>query len=251
MRDVVEFAAASARALSGSFWRVVEGQHVVATRRLVDSVDEHVILEDLIETAKPPLPAGAEFRGLHYLLSTPFRYPPLAHGSRFATRNERSILYGAHTLRTAFAETAYYRLLFLEASRATLAPLDADLSSFHAPYRTRKGVDLTRSPFRAHRDRISSPNRYDMPQALGASMRAAGIEAFRYVSARDDRGGVGVGLFTPRACASKRPGALQVWRCIASGDGVEMRRSDLLRPETFVFPRAQFLVRGRLPHPAL
>src|SRR5512134_2866536 len=105
---------ANLRRLAGTAWRVVEGQHVVSTRKLVDSAAEHEILESLIEEVKPPLPDEPEFRGLHYLLVTPFRYPPLRHGSRFATRTERSLWYGSTRPRTAFAETAYYRLLFLE-----------------------------------------------------------------------------------------------------------------------------------------
>src|SRR5690606_22438971 len=53
-------------------WRVVESQHQVATRRLVDTLDEQVLLEKLIDSAKPP----DNTRGRqHYLLSTPFRYP--------------------------------------------------------------------------------------------------------------------------------------------------------------------------------
>ena len=58
-------------------WRVVEAQHQVSTRKLVDSIDEQAILEQLIETSKP-VDATAGRR--HVLLATPFRYPPLRHG---------------------------------------------------------------------------------------------------------------------------------------------------------------------------
>ena len=76
------------RALRLSPWRVVEAQHQVSTRKLVDSVDEQILLEDLIERVKP----ADQTRGRwHYLLATPFRYPPLRHGSRFAGRHERGI----------------------------------------------------------------------------------------------------------------------------------------------------------------
>src|SRR5262245_65560523 len=61
-----------ARELAGTCWRLVEAQHHVSTLKLVDSVGEQDLLEDLIEAAKPPLPP--ECRDLHYLLSTPFRY---------------------------------------------------------------------------------------------------------------------------------------------------------------------------------
>jgi hypothetical protein len=61
---------------------VVKAQHRVSTLKLVDSVDEQALLEDLIEAGKPPLPP--ECRHLHYLLSTPFRYgAAYPAGSRF------------------------------------------------------------------------------------------------------------------------------------------------------------------------
>ena len=75
----------SLRPLSGRAWRVVESQHLFSTRKLVDSDAEQALLEELIEEVKPPTGVPA---GLHYLLFTPFRYPPLRHGSRFGTRAE-------------------------------------------------------------------------------------------------------------------------------------------------------------------
>src|SRR5262245_11246750 len=68
--------------LAGTCWRLVEAQHHVSTLKLVDSVKERELLEELIEATKPPLPP--ECRGLHYLLSTPFRYGSVyPAGSRF------------------------------------------------------------------------------------------------------------------------------------------------------------------------
>src|SRR5690606_16644700 len=98
-------------------WRVVESQHHVSTRKLVDSLDEQAALEQLIETAKPP---DRHPGRLHILLSTPFRYPPLRHGSRFGGRHEPSLWYGSELPRTAFAELAYYRLVFLDGTHAEL-----------------------------------------------------------------------------------------------------------------------------------
>ena len=70
-------------------WRVVEAQHKVSTRRLVDTLDEQRLLEQIVDEVKPPIPAGPGFAGLHYLLSTPFRHPPLRHGSRFGSSGTR------------------------------------------------------------------------------------------------------------------------------------------------------------------
>ena len=73
-------------------WRVVEGQHQISTRKLVASDAEQALLEALIETVKPGQLSPAR---LHYLLATPFRYPPLRHGSRFGRRFEPGLWYGA------------------------------------------------------------------------------------------------------------------------------------------------------------
>jgi hypothetical protein len=229
---------------------VVEAQHLTSTRKLVDSADEQALLETMIDRAKPPAPHGPEFEGLHFLLATSFRYPPLRHGSRFGSRFERSLWYGSKERRTVFAEASYYRLVFLEGTAALLGPLHVDLSAFRVPVRTRRGVDLTTPPFDAHRDAISSPLRYDRSQALGAAMREAGVEAFRFRSARDAGGGVNLALFTPRAFAAKRPEALETWTCSASRERVEFQRKDFFERTVLAFPREPFLVDGRLPWPA-
>jgi len=228
---------ATSRRISGKAWRVVEGQHVVSTRKLVDSRDEQEILETLIEERKPPLADAPEFEGLHYLLSTPFRYPPLRHGSRFGTRNEPSLWYGSTRVRTALAETAYYRLLFLEGTAADLGPLVLELTAFRAPYRTSRGVDLCRAPFDVHHAVLAAPDHYEQTQRLGAAMRGAGVEAFRYPSARDAAGGVNVGLFTPRAFASKRPESPEGWSAVLTRDAVEFVKKDFIERRVLHFPR--------------
>ena len=244
-------AAANLRRLTGKAWRVVEGQHVISTRKLVDSREEQELLEELIEERKPPLPDEPAFEGLHYLLATPFRYPPLRHGSRFGSRNERALWYGSTRLRTALAETAYYRLLFLEGTSAELGPLVLELSAFRAPYRTQRGVDLCRKPFDGHRSTLASPERYVETQRLGAEMRKAGVEGFRYPSARDAAGGINVGLFSPRAFASKLPEPPEGWSAVFTRAAVEFVKKDFFSSSAFRFPREQFEVDGHLPAPAL
>jgi hypothetical protein len=235
------------RRLNGEAWRVVEAQHVIATRKLVDSDDEQRLLEDLLEGSKPPLVEGG---ALHYLLATPFRYPPLRHGSRFGSRHERGIWYGSRESRTAFAEVAYYRLLFLDGTAAKLEPIRVDLSAFRAPFATRRGVDLTRNPFASERGRISSKTSYRASQRLGRDMREAGIEAFLSFSARDAEDGVNVGVFSPAAFASTRPRRFETWHCEATKERVELVRRDPFKKSSFTFSRAQFLVKGALPAPA-
>lgn len=235
------------RSLAADAWRVVEAQHQISTRKLVDSDAQQAILEEVLERFKP----ACDSAGLHYLLFTPFRYPPLPHGSRFGTRLDPGIWYGAEGLATAFAEVAYYRLLFLEGTDATLAPLAAELTAYRVPLRTRRGIDLTLEPFARDRSRLASKTSYAATQPLGAAMRAAGVEAFRYESARDAAGGVNVGVFSPGAFAARRPRGLQTWRSIATRDHVEFSRRDYFQRGTFGYDRAGFVVDGELPHPAV
>ncbi|OJT00371.1 hypothetical protein BEE62_09960, partial [Marinobacter nauticus] len=65
--------------LQGQLFRVVESQEDIATTRIVDNMQEQARLEQLLDASKPPIPEQAG--KLHYLLATPFRYPPLKYGS--------------------------------------------------------------------------------------------------------------------------------------------------------------------------
>lgn len=233
--------------LSGTLLRVVESQEQVATRALVDSLEEQALLEQLIEASKPPRPPGCEH--LDYLLATPFRYPPLRHGSRFGRRDQPSIFYGAARITTALAETAYYRLLFLD-GMATPPPggcLSTQHTAFRARYRCDRGLRLEAPPFDDHRERLRDPARYHDTQALGSAMRAAGIEAFSYRSARDRAGGINLALFGPAALVSRRPTWRQRWLGETRAEAVTFLRRDQ-PPLRFV--REDFLVDGRLPDPA-
>ncbi len=229
-------------------WRVIESQHQIATRKLVDSDAEQRLLEELIEAAKPPARAHAQ---LHYLLFTPFRYPPLRHGSRFGTRMEPGIWYGAESQRTAFAEVAYYRLLFLAGSRAELGLVETELSAFTVVVSTMRGVDLRDAPFSSYEGILASPTSYAETQALGRSLRAAEVAAFRYRSARDVHGGSNVGVLVPAAFGTRQPRQLETWHCAATHFGVELTRRDYFDRAVHSFPRQEFLVGDSLPAPAL
>lgn len=245
------------RRLRASPWRVVEAQHVHATRPLVDTAEEQEILETLLERSKPPVPEAA--RSLHYLLKTPFRYPPLRHGSRFGRRTEPGIWYGAEALRTAFAEVAFYRLVFLEDSHAELAPLRLELTAFQARVATRRGLDLTRPPWSEWRHVLAAPTSHDASQDLGGRFRAAGGEALRAFSARDApraatareaRQGTTLAVLSPAAFVEPAPVRQQVWSCWVAKEGVELRRADLLTGhEVHELPRSAFEIDGRLARP--
>lgn len=233
--------------LSGTLLRLVESQEQVATNQLVRSLDRQALLEDMLESTKPPLRRGAET--LHYLLATPFRYPPLKHGSRFGTRNEPSLFYGSRETRTVLFEAAYYRFVFwFGMARAPAGKLDTQHTLFGAAYRTNRGMQLQAPPFAAHRAELASPADYHASQALGSAMRAAGIEAFEFASARDPEGGVNVALFTPAALAGKEPVSQEAWLCELGGERVRFRAAR--GRDVHDFPLALFLVDGTLPWPA-
>jgi hypothetical protein len=242
-------AQASPANLSGSLMRIVESQTQIATTRLVDDLAEQALLETLLEEAKPPLDRNV--RGLSYLLATPFRYPPLRHGSRFGTRLEPSLLYGSHREETVLAEAAYYRCLFFEGMAAPppSGRLLTQHTIFGVRYRTRLGLRLQRPPFSSYRDQISSASRYEASQRLGAGMRAAGVEAFEYVSARDPDGGSNVALFTPSALAERKPGFQQTWLCETRPGKVQFSGPN--PGQAREFRRSLFLVDGALPEPAV
>ena len=96
--------------ISGTAWRLVESQEQIATLGYVDTLEEQAILEELLDSVKPPYPANTE--SLHYLLKTPFRYPPLRWGSRFGRVHEPGIFYAGCEANTTLAESAYYRFVF-------------------------------------------------------------------------------------------------------------------------------------------
>ena len=237
------------RPLGRKFHRVVEAQVRNSTRKQSDSDEEQALLESLIDArAKAPVPPG--FENLHYLLYTPFRHPPLRNGSRFGTRDERGILYGAKKLPTALAEVAYYRFVFLQGTSADLGDVATEHTAFGFGINARRGVDLSLPPFRRYEAEISSKTRYDASQELGAQMRADEVEAALYVSARaPDRQinlAVFENVFAPRAPFDERG-----LRCVANGSRVEIRGRELLGPdERWSFERTGFEVNGKLPSPA-
>jgi hypothetical protein len=103
----------NARPAQRDLWRGVEAQHQVATMRLVDTMDEQLALEEILEASKPPIPIEA--RGAHYLIFTPFRYTS-PWSSRFRRAYAPGLWYGADDPQTVCAEVAYWRWRFLQDS---------------------------------------------------------------------------------------------------------------------------------------
>ena len=240
---------AQIKPLRGRLVRLVESQAQVATLQLVDTLAEQALLEELLETSKPPLPQSAE--PLHYLLKTPFRYPPLRWGSRFGGVHEPSLFYGALRLDTAMAEAAYYRFLLWDGMR--VAPPSGRILSehctFEARYQVERGVQLQHPPFTQYQAELCHTSRYQPCQVMGTAMREAGVEAFEYRSARCPLQGNNVALFVPAALAEKRPRNLMSWLCETTGEYVAFKNAQA--PDTpRVFRVQAYQCDGRLPRPA-
>lgn len=235
--------------LMGKLVRVVESQEQIATRELVDSLDEQALLEDMLERSKPVLPPG--LAKLHYLLATPFRYPPLPHGSRFGSRFEPGLLYGSKTVPTVLAETAYYRFVFWSgmAQPPRSGKLRTQHTLFAASYRTAKGLSLYKQPFSKYQQVLTAADDYRSTQQLGTAMRNADIEAFEYISSRDPEQGLNVALIYHRALGSRRPLYQQRWLCETTHQVVSFssRESD----RVYRYEQGIFLVNGLLPKPAV
>ncbi len=227
------------RRLTAKPWRAVEAQHKVVTRKLVDSVEEQLLLEELLEKNKPSYPSETD-NNLHYLLSTPFRYPPLKYGSRFGSRQQRGIWYGSAKIKTVLCEVAYYRFLFLQGSEAELGEVYADFTLFRASIKTSAGVDLTRQPFLKHKNKLIHPTDYQVPQELGDNMRENNVQAIRFFSARDKDSGINIAVFNSIAFDHKSPLEFQHWHCVANSQKVEFVQRDLPKQMIMEFDRQYF-----------
>ena len=225
---------AAARHASGKPWRVVEAQHRVPTMRVVDTLDEQRVLEDLLEASKPPVPDEA--RRLHYLLSTPFRYPaPPPVGSRFRGIGDPGVWYGADVVETALAEVAYWRLRFLGDSPATPDLLPVPHTAFRASVRGH-AIALSRPPFdRLHRQ-WEDPKSYVATQALARVAREANVALIRYRSVRDPAHRDAVAVLTPNAFAKSEPIERCTWLIKVARTQV-LAESDLGRERLSFEPR--------------
>lgn len=192
-------------------WRLVEAQHRVSTMKLVDSLAEQSILEDLVEAAKPAVPS--ECQGLDYLLYTPFRYAPYKQGSRFRRAGlTPGVFYAAEDLRTAAAEKAFYRLLFFAELPNTPWPVNPfECTGFSVEVRSPHSLDLTKPPFDADAVVWRHPVNYGPCQELADAARKAGAEILRYQSARDPAGGVCIAVLTCVAFAETSPKDRETW----------------------------------------
>lgn len=203
--------------------------------RLVDSLAEQTLLEQVLEASKPSLPSAAA--KLHYLLATPFRYRP-NQGSRFRSAGEAGVWYGAEALRTALAEKSYWRRRFLLDSPQTPDLPPVPHTAFTAATASSRALDLTRPPMVRDQALWMHPQDYTATQRLAVAARAAepALQLLRYRSVRDPRPGFCAVLFDPAAFRVKSPQAQETWFIAASRTRVRCVR-DLpgIEPAAFEF----------------
>lgn len=199
-------------------WRAVEAQHVVATMRLVDTLDEQAVLEQILERNKPALPPAT--RSQHVLLATPFRYRPL-HGSRFRRAGTPGVWYGAQAIRTACAEVAYWRWRFLMDSEGLQR---TELLTEHTVFAAEVNglaLDLRAEPWSQAKSRWAHPSDYSATQALGEAARLRGMQWIAYASVRDPGGCCAV-VFDPLALDQVDLRSQQTWHCRTTPQGSRM-----------------------------
>jgi hypothetical protein len=153
-----------------------EGDTVVRMACLDDDANGQR-LEALVDASKPPL------------LTTPFRYPPLRHGSR--------------SRGGSLVESAFYGLLFWEGlSSPPPVPIHRWQTLFSVELNAARGLQLQAIADARAQAVLRDPVAYGPTQKLGEWMREQGIEAFEYFSARSSDDLVQVGIFTPLAFQS-------------------------------------------------
>lgn len=216
---------------SAVLWRGVEAQHRVATMKLVDTLDEQQLLEQILEASKPALPRAAA--GRHYLLASPFRYPS-PHPSRFRPAGALGTWYGAEKIETACTELAYWRWRFLTDSAGLRAQsLIHEFTLFKASV-AGHCLDLTAAPWDARRSQWTADD-YSACQTVAQVARQRGVQWLRYWSARHVAGCCAA-VFDVAALSGPDLASQQTWVCKVSAGSAFMRHDDAAI--SLVFPPA-------------
>lgn len=224
--------------------RMVETQEEAATMSLVDDLEQQSLLESILDEFKPAYREGTQQR--HYLISTPFRYPPLRYGSRWGSRAERSFFYASEDERTCLFEAAFYRFAFCEGKATPFSkPLRSEHCLFYVDVQTDSCSDTTQISSDIETARLRDPISYSATQQAGALLRGRGVEVIRYYSARCENG-VNVAIDNPDCIVSEVPKNEVAITCeIDSQQGIV--RFAKRRDFPVSFTRTAFLVDGAFP----
>lgn len=227
-------------------FRFVETQEEAGSYFLVDDLEEQSILESVVDNFKPPAPNNGHH--YHYLITTPFRYPPLKHGSRFGNRAENSYFYGSESILTCLAESAFYRFAFFDGMTTQYQQkVSSNHQLFNVGTQTANALDLTRITDTWVNELLSSKTSYMLPQQVGTQARKEGFELIRFNSARENNG-VNVAIDNIHVITSAAPNNISAVKCETLAIEGIIRMS---LPKSFpvTFTREQFLVDGQYPYP--
>lgn len=206
-----------------AYWRAVEAQHKVSTMRLVDNVlEDQQLLEAILEQSKPPVPQSAQ--GLHWLLFTPFRYPPNTPGSRFRAPGDPGVFYAAQQRQTACAESGYWRWRFVQES-AGLQAMEAHPMSLFAARLHAQAVDLQQPPFKARRKEWTHPEDYATTQRFARDARTQGAQLILYESVRDPAHGECAAVLTPDAFVAGQKPDPETWYLAVTPKGAVWQKT--------------------------
>jgi hypothetical protein len=224
---------------------MIETQEYAATTSLVDDLEEQAILEQILDEFKPQY--ADDTQDLHYLISTPFRYPPLPYGSRFGSITEPSYFYASETINTCLAEAAFYRFYLID---GTEMPFPKMIQSEHSLYfvkvSSHHSLDLTQIEDSQIQNQLRDPASYWLTQKVGQQARQGGADLLRYFSARSQQDGINVAIDNHTIIQSQKPEDKVEYICQLDPQTGILRFS---QPRTFpvMFTKEQFLVEGVLP----
>lgn len=236
------------QSFSADVTRIVETQEYAATTSLVDDLDEQSLLEELLDQVKPDYQKGTE--GLHYLISTPFRYPPLKYGSRFGDITMPSYFYASEDVKTALSECAFYRFVFLDDMSVPYnKAIKSEHMSFSVKINSCATADVTKVESEDVVAVLTSPINYLFTQQLGKHLtEEVGATALRFYSARAKvNKGVNVAVTKPEVILSKRPENNVNWICHTTAKKISFNAYE---STPISFDIDCFLVEGVLPKPA-
>ncbi|WP_440616429.1 RES family NAD+ phosphorylase [Cysteiniphilum sp. 6C5] len=161
-------------------YKSIETQNTASTLKLTNgNIQEQERLEQLLEEKAKP---NTKYVDHHYLIYTPFRYPPLKYGSRFGSIYEKSLWYGSSNKETSLSESAFYFFNFNRQANIN-DTLYFERTVFSVQCNIQNFLDLTKIKRLDHK-LLTSKNSYAYTQQLSKSMRKNSIEAFLYESAR-------------------------------------------------------------------
>ncbi len=231
--------------LTKDVYRIVETQADTATMALMQNIEKQSALESLLDEYKPPY-ADPQLQHRHYLIASPFRYPPLPWGSRFGQRFEHSFFYASESSATCITESVYYRFVFFAGKASNFSiPVLTEHCLFSVSVTSDACADFTQVTDSNLLSVITSVDDYTQTHKIGRECRNNDIDVIRYPSARD-LFGINVAIDNPNVIISDEP---ILKRTVIMQINQARDRITVKTDKDFpvIFTQAQFTVDGIFP----